>query len=280
VSWRVLCDGGGRDPSRNLALDEALARLAGSAPTLRLWRNARCVVVGRSQVAEAEVDEEACRRLDVPVYRRFSGGGAVYHDEGNLNVSVVLSRDDPLLRRRPARRSLPGLYAAALEPLANAVRALGIPAVATEREVAVGGRKVSGVAAWLGRGSVLVHATLLVAADLALLERVLAGPGAPGDRRWERTRSRPAEVTSLACEGLTPAGCADVDRAVVAAFAAFEEGDARLTHCAPRTTRPGEPAEHELCAAEQLYEERYSDPAWHLTGGLARGGGRAERAVL
>ena len=156
------------------------------------------VVVGRSQIADAEVDADACRQLGVPVLRRFTGGGAVFHDPGNLNVTIVLRRDDPRLVDRPSLARVPGLYQLLLEPLAAAVSSLGVPARATERDVLVDGAKVSGVAALIGRRALLVHGTLLVDADLATLERVLDGPGAPGDPRWERTRSRRVAVTSLA----------------------------------------------------------------------------------
>lgn len=257
-AWRVLSDDGSREPRRNLALDEALGRTAGPTPTLRLWRNDRCVVVGRFQVAAAEVDDVACRELDVPVYRRFTGGGAVYHDRGNLNVTIAVRRTDPLVSRRPERALLPGLYGLLLEPLAATARSLGVPAVATERDLLVGDRKMGGVAAWIGGEAILVHGTLLVDADLATLERVLNGPGAPGDARWERTRSRRSPVTSLARERAvgsdTDPGRVDaaVDAAVVAAVT---EGAATATLTA-----------EELALTARLAAGRYDHPGWHAQG--------------
>lgn len=255
ATWRVLADDGAREPRRNLALDEALGRLAGPRPTLRLWRNAPCVVVGRSQVAAAEVDVAACRALGVPVYRRFTGGGAVYHDSGDLNATVVIRRDHPLLADGPGRGQLPGLYGLVLGPIAAAARSLGPPAVATERDVLVDGRKIGGVAAWIGRDAVLVHGTLLVDADLATLARVLDGPGAPGDPRWERTKSRRVPVTSLARErassDLMEPG--SVDAAVVAAMSGGDAQPALIT---------GE----EAALTEELLASRYGRPSWHETG--------------
>lgn len=255
--WRVLADDGEREPRRNLARDEALGRGAGSRPTLRLWRNDRCVVLGRFQVAAAEVDADACRELGVPVCRRFTGGGAVYHDPGNLNVTVVVGRDDPRLTGRPGLGRLPGLYRLVLDPLANAARALGAPVVMTERDLLVGGSKIGGVAAWIGGDTLLVHGTLLVDADLATLGRVLNGPGAPGDRRWERTRSRRARVTSFAREAAAtetrPPRPSVVDAAVVAAFT---EGFVRYD-----AATPGEEA-----LTVRLLEERYGRSGWHEIG--------------
>ncbi len=256
---RFLADDGERDPVRGLALDEALVRSRAPRTTLRLWRLARCVVVGRAQLAHAEVDATACRLLGVPVYRRFTGGGAVYLDPGNLDVTLVIRRDDPLLAVHAKLARIPGMYGLVTEPLAAAVRALGLPAQAAERGVFLDGSKVGGVAGWTGRETLLVHATLLVDADLATLERVLAGPGAPGDPRWERTKSHRMRVTSLAeaLGGVAPR-TPHVDAAVAAAFA---DGLSPL--------EPGAVDPEEADTAERLIVERYERSEWHEAGDIA-----------
>jgi lipoate-protein ligase A len=259
---RFIPDDGTRDPRRNLALDEAIARQAVREPVVRLWRNDRCVVVGRFQVAAAEVDAAEAGRLDVPVYRRFTGGGSVYHDAGNLNVSLAAPR--AALRLGPGGALVEHLYAVVLEPLAAAVRSLGIAARPGRRGLFAGTDKLGGVAAWIGGQSALVHATLLIDADLATLERVLAGPGAPDDPRWLRTRSERAPVTSIARRlgGFRARSGLDalVDTAVARAFAsaAGTVGARRV-----RTETVGPP---ELAAAAALFTTRYADPAWHASG--------------
>ncbi len=267
--FRFIADDGEREPWRNLAIDEALARTAGPEPILRLWRNDRCVVLGRFQVAAAEVDLVAADRLGVPVCRRFSGGGAVYHDSGNLNVSLAAPRDHALVADRVGG-GLAGLYGAVLEPLAAAARSLGIPALPARRGLFVDDRKLGGVAAWVGGRSILVHATLLIDANLEALRRVLAGPGDPGNARWERTKSERAPVTSLARE-LDGRASGDggstgrrefhavVDRAIVEAFTAAR---------GPRE-RPIEADRlraAELAVAADLFLSRYADPGWHANG--------------
>jgi len=264
TTWRVLPDTGERDVPRNLALDEALARAGGPVPAVRLWRNRRAVILGRFQVAAAEVDEVACHELGAPVYRRFTGGGAVYHDPGTLCLSVVVPRRDPVAAAGghaglPA--GLPGIYRLVLEPLAAATRRLGVAAEATEREVLVDGRKVAGVAAWIGASAVLVHATLLVEADLGALERTLDGPGAPGDPRWERTKSRRAPVTSL--EHVLRGRRAPVPAAATVDAAVLE---AMSTTGRDRHFAPGRITDTEAALAERLLAERYARPAWHATG--------------
>ncbi len=265
TTWRLLPDDGQRDPRINLAREEAVARHVAAdpavpTPVLRLWRDDPVVVVGRFQLAAAEADLLAAAALGAPVLRRFTGGGTVWHDPGNLNVSVVLRPEDALLTADPELRRLPGLYRLVLEPLAAAARSLGVAgARATERDLVVDGPdgstlKLSGVAAWLGGRALLVHATLLVDADLDALARACAGPGAPGDPRWERTKSRRATVTSLARELAlagrpTPTPVA-VDLAVLAAFGA---GGAQASAWGAA----------ELAAADRLLADRYANPSWH-----------------
>lgn len=265
---RFIADDGRREPTYNLALDEALARAAGPEPALRFWRNDRCVILGRFQLADAEVDLGAAHRLGVPVYRRFTGGGAVYHDAGNLNVSLVAPRDHPLVEPRLGA-GLQGLYGAVLEPLAAAVRTLGIPAGAAPRGLFVGGRKLGGVAAWVGGRTVLVHTTLLVDADLVTLERVLAGPGDPGNRRWQLTKSERASVTSLAREldRATAPGASSarsdlraIDDVVIDAFrvAAGDPSERPVTRDGLRAA--------ELAVAADFLWSRYGKSAWHASG--------------
>lgn len=267
--FRFIADDGRHEPRHNLAVDEALARTAGPEPAVRVWRNDRCVIVGRFQLVGAEVDLGAADRLRVPVYRRFTGGGAVYHDAGNLNVSLVAPRDHP--RIKGLGSGFQGLYGAMLEPLAAAVRALGIPAEPARRGLFVGGRKLGGIAAWVGARSVLVHATLLIDADLVALERVLAGPGDPANRRWQLTKSERAPVTSLARE-LDGSPAADggsprrpdlhaaVERAVLHAFLAAAGGPSE------RPIEPDGLRSAERAVAADLLRNRYADPTWHASG--------------
>jgi lipoate-protein ligase A len=256
TAWRYVADDGERDPRTNLAREEAIARHVGAdaearTPVLRLWRNAPCAVVGRFQLAAAEVDLEAAAALGAPVLRRFTGGGTVWHDPGNLNVSVVLRPEDALLVADPSLRRLPGLYRLVLAPLAAAVRSLGVAAAElTERDIVAPGGKLSGVAAWIGGRALLVHATLLVDADLDALARVCNGPGAQGDPRWERTKSRRVGVTSLARELRAAPAAADVEIAMLRAFGVDAAASTALS-----------PAE--LVATERLLADRYAVPAWH-----------------
>ena len=76
------------DPAFNLALEELLAAEYG-VEFFMLWRNANAIIVGRNQNTAAEIDADAVRELGVTVVRRVTGGGAVYHDLGNINYTVA-----------------------------------------------------------------------------------------------------------------------------------------------------------------------------------------------
>ena len=79
------------DPSRNLLLEENLCSLG--VEVFMLWRNSPSVIVGRFQDIAAEVNTEFSEANGIPIVRRNSGGGAVYHDLGNVNYTFI-QRDD------------------------------------------------------------------------------------------------------------------------------------------------------------------------------------------
>lgn len=151
------------DPAFNLAAEEYLFR-NGNDLLLFLYSNAPSVVVGKHQNALAEIDYWFVKENNIGVYRRISGGGAVYHDPGNLNFSFHASVDDP------SKVS----YRKFVEPVAAVLNSIGIPAeVGTRNDITVDGLKVSGHAAHVFRRRVLSHGTLLVNANKEFLSKSL-----------------------------------------------------------------------------------------------------------
>lgn len=172
--WRllVLKD---TDPYRNMALEEVLLKAVeeGLSPdTLRFWRNTRSAVIGGYQRPGEVLNLEKCRLFRVSVVRRFTGGGAVYHDLGNLNWTFVCRRDSASLRGvRGARRIFERFSSLILE----ALRGLGVKAeFRAPNAIYLGGGKVSGMAMYIKRRSILCHGTLLINSDLSLLKLVLS----------------------------------------------------------------------------------------------------------
>jgi lipoate-protein ligase A len=231
-------DAAGSDAAANLAMEEALVRAGPPRPLLRVWQNSECVVVGRGQRVEREVNLAACARGGVPVLRRASGGGAVYHDLGNLNISMAVPGYAPGLAGELAR-----LVAATIERL-------GLAPSICERGVLVGREKVSGSAAQVTRSGSLAHATLLVTTPAAGVVAYLA----PAPHDAHPLDSRRVQVRPL-CDH-HPALDIAATRAAVLAAAVSRYG--------ALLPRPPRAAEHRWF--ERLLIERYLDPAWHLTG--------------
>jgi len=183
----------------NLDADEALflAVNAGGKPGWRVYVNPPCVVVGRHQRIEWEVNLEEAEASRVPVLRRFTGGGAVYHDEGNLNFAVC--------EARPGSLHAGCLdYARYSRWLLGLLDGLELDGALEGNRVDVKGRKVSGLASRVGKRAVFVHGTLLVSTDLERLRALLRVP--PSRRaslappRGPHVLSVPREETTIAIE--------------------------------------------------------------------------------
>ena len=174
-----------QDPAYNLALEETmLRRLRG--PALMLWRNGPSVIIGRNQSTMAEVDCEAVRTLKIPVVRRMTGGGAVYHDTGNLNYSCFADHSGDSFAR----------FDIFAEPVMAALRTFGIRSEFTGRnDILVDGKKVSGTAKMFVGDRVLFHGTLLFRTDIATLTRVLTPD--PDKVSFKGIRSVSARVGNL-----------------------------------------------------------------------------------
>jgi lipoate---protein ligase len=156
------------DPFLNLAHEASLLdRAQELGPTLLLWKNDPCVVIGRHQNPWLECDLGRMKADAVPLVRRTSGGGAVYHDGGNTNFSFVASST--------ATTEQPGYdQERHFRVVIAALRSLGITAWKSDRnDLRVGDRKISGNAFRHTRGRSLHHGTLLVHADLDLLTAYL-----------------------------------------------------------------------------------------------------------
>ncbi|MBS7634023.1 lipoate--protein ligase family protein [Candidatus Bathyarchaeota archaeon] len=158
----------------NLAIDEAIleARIQGIVPTtLRFWRNNRAVILGRSQKVCAEVNLEECIKERIQVVKRFSGGGTVYHDLGNLNYTIVLDSNDRLVKGL----DIAGSYRILCSGIIKGLELLGLSSISflPPGNIFICGKKISGSAQLRRRNVILHHGTLLVDSDLNVLKKAL-----------------------------------------------------------------------------------------------------------
>lgn len=169
----------------NLAAEEYLLKQT-TENVFMLWQDEASVVMGKHQRMEAEVDPDFARERGIPIARRFSGGGTVYHDLGNINLTFIETTRLADFNRY-LERSI-GLLASA-----------GVTAVGDERlGMYVNGLKVSGSAQCVHKNRVMYHCTLLYDTDLDVLNRVLdARPLPDTGRQVYSVPSVRSEVTNI-----------------------------------------------------------------------------------
>ena len=153
------------DPRWNLALEEYVFEcLDPSRSYLMLWQNQNTIVVGKFQNTAGEIDNEFVRQHGITVVRRLSGGGAVYHDLGNLNFTFITDAD-------PSGQI--DLRSFCL-PILETLRSFGVPAELSGRnDMIIEGRKFSGNAQYRKNGRVMHHGTLLFDSDLSIMSKAL-----------------------------------------------------------------------------------------------------------
>ncbi len=179
----------------NLALEEIIllhhehdAKFVG---TIRFWKNPPSVVLGRHQILEEEVNIEYCQQQGIQVGRRISGGGTVYHDEGNLNMSFFFPK-----AFLPTKKDLLAITRFFTDLIIRSLQQAGLTNLERESHsnIFYKNKKISGAASYQRKEWILHHATLLLDANLEKLEKsLLARSSNPSDKR----RSRYFPTTNL-----------------------------------------------------------------------------------
>lgn len=154
------------DPYFNMACEEHLL-MSRAEPLLMLWRNEPSVIIGKNQNARDNVNFGFADANGIKVVRRLTGGGAVFHDLGNINYTFIVPQSDA-----------PSDFSAFSAPVLHALASLGIQAEASGRnDLTANGRKFSGTARceyiYKGKKSVMHHGTLLFSADFSKLSGAL-----------------------------------------------------------------------------------------------------------
>ena len=191
----LLIDARTLDPDHNLALEEyVFTSMPRDKEYLILWQNDNAVIIGRHQNTLAEIDESYVQEKGIRVVRRMSGGGAVYHDLGNLNFSFIVD----------AAGSQVDLERFCLR-IAVALGKLGLDARLDGRnDILAEGCKISGNAQYMKEGRVMHHGTLLFDSDLSVLSKALKpDPEKIKAKGVKSVRSRVANIRSLLKQDMT-----------------------------------------------------------------------------
>ena len=176
------------DAPFNLALEELIATGC-KEEFLMLWRNRSAVIVGRNQNSAAEVDSAYLRSHNIQLVRRMTGGGAVYHDLGNVNYTIAVND----------RQLDPDSFARNASVVLEALRSFGVAAEFSGRnDIVVDGRKISGSAKTVLKDRTLFHGTLLFDSELSMLTNVLTpDPEKIRAKGIKSVRSRVANLSSF-----------------------------------------------------------------------------------
>lgn len=225
------------DPYQNLAVEEYLTfHTEPGECILYLWQNAHTVVIGRNQNCWKECRVSELEADGGHLVRRLSGGGAVYHDLGNLNFTFCMRKEDADVDRQ-------------LQVIIEAVASFGLTAEKTGRnDVAINGLKFSGNAFFDSKGCYYHHGTLLLNVDTASMSRFLNPSKAKLQSKGvDSVRSRVVNLSSL-CPEIT------VDTMKQAMFTAFSKvyGLPAVPLCAERLEQ----------TAIQDGRERFSSERW------------------
>lgn len=226
------------DPTFNLALEESLFNglTAQSQSIFLLWQNEPSVIVGRHQNTAEEVSTAYATEHNINVVRRMTGGGAVYHDQGNLNFSFLEWRDT----------IGPINFYEYLQPIQSALSELGLDVQFSSRnDLEVAGKKISGSAQVRRGHKVLHHGTLLINVNTDVLGKVLTG--SPEKYKSKGIASMRARVGNMVDYWKTGSTMQDL-------YASL------MNHCASQVIDL--PAEFSI-TAEKLANEKYRTWDWN-----------------
>jgi lipoate-protein ligase A len=184
------------DARINLALEEHVLRnRMGTEDYLLFYINAPSIIIGRNQNTIEEVDSKVVAERGITVVRRISGGGAVYHDLGNLNFSFMT----PQVHGRFNR------YELFTRPVVDVLHDLGVPAeLGGRNDILAGGRKISGNAQFARPDRMFSHGTLLFDSNLDdVTAALIPRPGKVESKGVKSIRSRVANITEFLSEPIT-----------------------------------------------------------------------------
>ncbi len=206
-----------------------------------LYINSPSIIIGKNQNAYSEINQKYVTDNDIFVVRRLSGGGAVYHDSGNLNFSFIVKNDN---------RDIQLIFHDYAKPILAALHELGVDACFSGRnDLVVGDKKISGNAQYRSSDKILQHGTLLFNSDLTAIANALnVSPAKYQDRSTKSVKSRVANI----CEFLSEEISMDVFVETILKTVINEVPDANLYRL----------TESDVTAITALADRKYSTWEW------------------
>lgn len=229
------------DPYFNIATDEYIFKHI-EEDCFMLWRNDNAIIVGKHQNAYAEVNVDYVKEKGIKVVRRLSGGGAVYHDLGNLNFSFTrTSDDDDLVDFRRYTK-----------PILEVLKDLGVNAQFEGRnDLTIDGKKFSGNAEHVFKNKVLHHGTLLFSSQMRdVSEALKINPLKYKDRA---VKSVPKRVTNISDHLKEKISLEEFTRRIMDHIIATYED-----------ARPYEFTNEDLRKIEEIKNEKYGNWEWNF----------------
>jgi lipoate-protein ligase A len=227
------------DPYFNLAAEEYFLKNF-QEDFFMLWRSKPTVVVGKHQNALAEINHDFVRTHQIPIARRLSGGGTVFHDLGNLNFTFI----------RNVEKIQEVNFKVFTFPIVEALKILGVEAYTTGRnDLLIDGKKISGNAEHIHKNRVLHHGTLLYNSQLDALKGALKVDLSKFEDK--AVQSNRSEVTNIAPYLPEPMRVEDFGNLL------FSEISKQLTNSQLYT-----PTEGDLAAIQKLSDEKYRTWEW------------------
>jgi lipoyltransferase and lipoate-protein ligase len=224
---------GSTDPFFNLSAEEYFL-CEKDEDFFLLWQNEPCIVIGRNQNAADEINGDYVRTRSLPVVRRMTGGGAVYHDTGNLNFSFIINGEADRVEL--------------CRPVIDVLRSIDVVAeISGRNDILVGGKKISGTAMCSRGGRSLFHGTLLISTDLEAMSEALK----PDETKLighgvKSVRSRVANLSEYTKE-VSP----DIIGAMLTGYMTERGGEIY------------ELGESDIEAIEKLRDSKYSTDEWN-----------------